>query len=176
MSDIPLSGEVSNSKLAAVFDSEPMARAAALEVAAEVGLEPAQVKVVGADDATPNIKLEPEGPGIWRTILRAHAWLGVAGVVAGLFVFAAMMWLDVPAIVASPWMSFGLFVFFGAIAGLLVGGLVSLRPDHDRYVLATQEAMDENKTTVLVHALSSEQADRAGDFLSRLGAKVTRTL
>ena len=41
---------------------------------------------------------------------------------------------------------------------------------------ALQEAMDERKTTVLVHALSAEQADRAGDVLSRLGAKVTRTL
>lgn len=176
MSDIPVTGEVSNSKLAAVFDSESVARAAVAEVVAEAGLEPAQVKLVTADEPHPNIKLEPEGQGIWRTIIRAHAWLGGAGVVVGLLVFAAMMWMDVPAIAASPWTSFAIFVVFGGIAGLLVGGLVSLRPDHDRYVLATQEAMAEHKTTVLVHALSPEQGDRAARVLAGLGAKVTRTL
>lgn len=34
MSDIPVTGEVSNSKLAAVFDSESVARAAVAEVVA----------------------------------------------------------------------------------------------------------------------------------------------
>jgi hypothetical protein len=176
MSDIPVTGEVSNSKLAAVFDSEATARAAATAVADEAGLESAQVKVIAPGDGQPNIKLEPEGGGIWRTILVAHAWLGGAGVVVGLLVFAAMMWMDVPAISRSPWMSFPIFVVFGGIFGLLVGGLVSLRPDHDRYVLATQEAMAERRTTVVVHALSTEQARRAAKVLSGLGAQVTRTL
>lgn len=176
MSDIPVSGEVSNSKLAAVFESEVVARAAVAEVTAGAGLEPAQVKLVTAGEPNPNIKLEPEGQGIWRTIVRAHAWLGGAGVVVGLLVFALMMWLDVPAISASPWTSFVIFVVFGGIAGLLVGGLVSLRPDHDRYVLATQEAIDERKATVIVHALSPEQAESAARVLSRLGANITRTL
>ncbi len=176
MSDIPVSGEVSNSKLAAVFDSEYVARAAATTVAGEAGLEPAQVKLVTADEPHPNIKLEPEGQGILRTILLAHAWLGGAGVVVGLLVFAVMMWMDVPAIATSPWTAFAIFVVFGGIGGLLLGGLVSLRPDHDSYVLATQEAMADRKTTVVVHALSAEQADRAASVLTGLGAKVTRTL
>lgn len=176
MSDIPVTGEVSNSKLAAVFDSESVARAAATAVADEVRLEAAQVKVITATDPDPGIRLEPEGQGIWRTIVRAHAWLGVAGVVVGLLVFAAMMWLDVPAIAASPWISFIIFVVFGAIAGLLLGGLVSLRPDHDRYVLATQEAAARRQATVVVHALSADQADHAARVLSGLGADVTRTL
>lgn len=176
MSDIPVTGEVSNSKLAAVFDSEPLARAAATAVADEVRLQAAQVKVITATDPDPGIRLEPEGRGIWRTIVLAHAWLGIAGVVVGLLAFAAMMWLGVPAIAASPWISFVVFVVFGGMAGLLLGGLVSLRPDHDPYVLATREAAAKGQATVIVHALSADQADRAARVLSGLGANVTRTL
>ena len=58
----------------------------------------------------------------------------------------------------------------------LLGGLVSLRPDHDRYVLATQEAAARRQATVVVHALSADQADHAARVLSGLGADVTRTL
>ena len=176
MSDLPITGEVSNSKLAAVFDSRDAARSAEHEVIIEAGLSPAQVKVITATDPDPGIRMEPEGQGIWRTILLAHAWLGIAGVVVGLLAFAAMMWLDVPAIAASPWISFVIFVVFGGIAGLMLGGLVSLRPDHDRYVLATQEAAANNRTTVVVHALSADQADHAARVISGLGADVTRTL
>ncbi|WP_374605433.1 hypothetical protein [Arenimonas sp.] len=176
MSDIPLSGEVSNSKLAAVFDNESIARAAAKAVADEVRLEAAQVKVITAEDPDTGIRLEPEGRGIWRTILLAHAWLGIAGVVVGLVAFATTMWLDVPAISASPWISFLIFAAFGGIAGLMLGGLVALRPDHDRYVLAARDAAATHRTTVVVHALSADQADHAARVLSGLGADVTRTL
>jgi glyoxylase-like metal-dependent hydrolase (beta-lactamase superfamily II) len=79
MSDLPLTGEVSNSKLAAVFDTEAAARAAAAAVIAQTELQPAQVKVVTPDEPHPGIKLEPEGGGILRTIVVAHVWLGVAG-------------------------------------------------------------------------------------------------
>ena len=45
MSNNPLTGEVSNSKLAAVFESDAAAREAAAVLAA-AGLQPAQVKLV----------------------------------------------------------------------------------------------------------------------------------
>ncbi len=176
MSDLPLTGEVSNSKLAATFGSESAARAAAAAVATEAGLEPAQIKLITPDEPDPGIKLEPEGRGIWRTIVVAHIWLGIAGVVVGALAFALLMWLDIPAIVNSPALAGSLLLFFGGVAGLLVGGLVALRPDHDRYVLATQEAMARDCTTVVVHALSADQATQAANILSRLGGNVTRTL
>lgn len=176
MSDNPLTGEVSNSKLAAVFDSEAAARAAIVAVTAETGMAPAQVKLVTPSEPHPGIKLEPEGQGIWRTIVRAHLWLGVAGALAGLLAFAVMSWLEIPFIIASPWAAGATLVFFGAIGGLMLGGLVALRPDHDSYILATQEAMAEKRTTVVVHALSKEQHDHAAEILSGRGAEVTRTL
>jgi hypothetical protein len=176
MSDNPLTGEVSNSKLAAVFDTEAAARAAAAAVTAQTDLQPAQVKVITPDEPTPGIKMEPEGQGILRTIIVAHVWLGLAGVIAGLGAFAVAIWMGVPFIVQSPWAAGLAMAAFGGVGGLLLGGLVALRPDHDRYILATREAMAERRTTVVVHALSEEQLTKANEVLSARGAEITRTL
>ena len=176
MSDIPVTGEVSNSKLAAVFDGQRAAREAAVALCRELDLAPAQVKLVTADSADVDIKLEPEGGGIWQTIIQAHLWLGVWGVVLGLIAFALLYWGGVPFIVQSPVAAVLVLLFFGGTAGLLLGGLVSLRPDHDRYIHATHDAMAQGRTTVVVHALSQEQCGRAAAFLSARGADVTQTL
>jgi hypothetical protein len=174
MSDHLLTGEVSNSKLAAVFDSESAARVAAAALA-DIGLQPAQVKLVTPDEPHPGIQLEPEGGGIWRTIVVAHAWLGVAGVFAGVVAFVIAAWAGVPLIVRSPWAAGLAMAAFGGVGGLLLGGLVSLRPDHDPYLLATREAMAQRRTTVVVHALSAQQLQRADEILAARGADVTRT-
>ncbi|MEN1940729.1 hypothetical protein WCE39_06465 [Luteimonas sp. MJ174] len=176
MSDNPLTGEVSNSKLAAVFDTVAAARDAAAALVAETGLEPAQVKVIEPGEPDANIKLEPEGRGIWHTIIVAHVRLGIAGAVAGALAFGIMMWMGVPFVARSPVAAALVTISFGAVGGLLLGGLVSIRPDHDRYVHATHDAMDARRTTVVVHALSREQQARASEFLTARGAEVTNTL
>ncbi len=176
MSDTPLTGEVSNSKLAAVFDTAVAARAAAGAVAQALGLQSAQVQVITPDESRADARLEPESHGIWRTIVVAHLRLGIAGAVVGALAFALLAWRGVPYIVQSPWAAGLVMTAFGALAGLLLGGLVALRPDHDRYIHATHEAMSERRTTVLVHAFSIEQKNAAAEFLSARGGEVTRTL
>lgn len=176
MSDNPVTGEVSNSKLAAVFNTESAARAAAKAVAAETDLQPAQVKVITPDEPHPGIKMEPEGGGILRTILVAHAKLGILGLIAGALLFAVLRSNGIPAVVQSPWAAGLAMTALGGVAGLLLGGLISLRPDHDRYILATREAMDQRRTTVIVHALSEAQLTRANDVLTARGGEITRTL
>lgn len=173
MSDNPLTGEVSNSKLAAVFESDAAAREAAAAVLAAAGLQPAQVKLVAPGEPDANIKLEPEGQGIWRTIVVAHVKLGIVGAVLGALAFAIMMWAGLPFVVRSPLAAGLVTISFGAVGGLLLGGLVSIRPDHDRFVHATHDAMAARRTTVVVHALSHEQQQRARDFLVERGAEVT---
>ncbi len=176
MSDLPVTGEVSNSKLAAVFDRESEARAAMQAVVSGAGLQPVQVKLVTPAEPNPGIKLQPEGQGIWRTILLAHLKLGIAGTVVGALAWAVLMWLGVTLIVSSALLAAVAFMFMGAIAGLMLGGLVALRPDQDRYVQATRDAIAHDRFTVVVHALSAEEAERAAKVLSGLGAEVTRTL
>ena len=172
----PITGELSNSKVAAVFADPATARQAAETVTQSLSLTAAQVQVITPGETHPGRKLEPESQGIWRTIIVAHAKLGALGAVAGLVVFAVLYALDLALIVSSPIAAALVALFFGAVAGLLLGGLVSLRPDHDRYIQATREAMEAGHTTVVVHAFSAEQRDQATDLLRDLGGKTTSTL
>lgn len=176
MSDNPLTGEVSNSKLAAVFDSAAAARDAAAALLAEAGLQPQQVKVITPDEPDANIKLEPEGKGIWHTIKVAHVRMGIVGAVLGAVAFGIMMWVGLPFVTRSPFTAAAVTIAFATVGGLLLGGLVSIRPDHDRYVHATHDAMEARRTTVVVHALSKDEQQRASELLSARGADVTATL
>lgn len=172
----PVTGELSNSKLAAVFPHEGAARAAAQALSAALSLSPAQVQVITPTELHPGRKLEPESSGIWRTIMIAHVRLGIAGAIAGVVLFVVLYALGLPFIVNSPVAAGLALLFFGAVAGLMLGGLVSLRPDHDRYVEATRDAMAEGNTTVVVHAFSADQRDKAAELLRAQGGDVTSTL
>lgn len=173
---IPISGEVSNSKVAAVFASEAAARAAAGRAAAALSLGSAQVQVIIPGERHMDEKLEPERRGIWRTIVIAHIKLGIVGFFAALLAFAILYALGVPFITSSPVAACLVMLFFGTTGGLMLGGLVSLRPDHDRYVEAARSAMQAGNTTVVVHAFTSGQAREAADFLRAQGGDVTSTL
>ncbi|HSD18136.1 MAG TPA: hypothetical protein VLC71_12875 [Thermomonas sp.] len=172
----PITGELSNSKVAAVFPRPVDAQAAAAAVAQALSLGAAQVQVITPSEPHPGRLLEPESRGIWRTIVSAHLKLGIAGAVIGLLVFAGLRAYGLPFIVNSPVAAALVLLFFGTVAGLMLGGLVALRPDHDRYVEATRDAMASGNTTVVVHAFSSGQADQAADFLRAQGGEVTSTL
>ena len=172
----PITGELSNSKVAAVFPNEVVALQAGKDVAAALALGTAQVQVIGPTEHHPGRKLEPESRGIFRTIVLAHVRLGIAGAVIGLLAFAGLYAARLPFIVNSPVAAALVLLFFGWLGGLMLGGLVSLRPDHDRYIEATRDAMDAGKTTVVVHAFSAEQAGQAAEFLRAQGGEVTSTL
>lgn len=171
-----VTGEVSNSKVAAVFPGEAAALAAAQAVAAALDLDAAQVQVITPSEPHPGRKLEPESRGIWRTIVVAHVRLGIVGAVVGVVAFAVLYAIGLPFITASPVAAALILLGFGAVAGLMLGGLVSLRPDHDRYVEATRDAMEAGNTTVVVHAFSVEQRQQAAEFLRGQGGEVTSTL
>lgn len=172
----PITGEFSNSKVAAVFPHEFAARQAADGVSSALSLTSAQVQIITPAEPHPGSKLEPENRGIWRTIVIAHIKLGIAGVVVGALAFFALRAAGVPFIVNSPLAAVLVLMFFGGVAGLMLGGLVSLRPDHDRYVEATRDAMAHGNTTVVVHAFTAEQREQAAEFLRTQGGEVTSTL
>ncbi|MDI9239934.1 hypothetical protein QLQ15_13560 [Lysobacter sp. LF1] len=174
----PVTGELSNHKVAAVFASPHVAQQAADAVFSELSLGAAQVQLIRPDEpeARSSRKLEPESHGIWRTIVVAHIRLGIAGAVLGALAFAVLYAMGLPFVVNSAVAALLVLVFFGAVGGLMLGGLVALRPDHDRYVEAAHEAMATGRTTVVVHALNAEQRSRAADFLRSRGGDVTSTL
>lgn len=168
-------GERYLSKVGAVFDSSQDARAAADRLRTEAGIRSVQVRVVEPDDPDMGRKLEPEAAGIAGTLARAHVTLGIAGMVVGLLIAALLVLMDVTAFTWNPWYTFIVMGFFGAIAGLLLGGLVSLRPDHDRLIAWVKEAARGGRWFVLVHARDHAEERKAKDSLEKLSDKVVGT-
>ncbi len=172
----PAAGEVSTHKVAAVFDSTNAAESAAARVRQSLSLGDAQVQVIRPGERHPGRKLEPESRGIWQTMLRTHLILGLAGVVAGALLFYLLYASGVRFIVASPVAAALAIMFFGGLAGAMLGGLVTLRPDHDAYIVKVLEACREGRSAVVVHAFDSKQRDSAQALLADIGGDVLGTL
>lgn len=171
-----LTGEVSNGKVAAVFANETAAREVAARVRSTLQLSDAQVQVITPADRRPGHKLEPESQGIFRTIIRAHVRLGLLGVVAGAVAFGVLWTMGLPMIVNSAVMAAAVMVAFGAVAGLMLGGLVSLRPDHDLYINKVYDALGQGRSAVVVHSFSRKQNVQAEDLLKGASGEVVSTL
>lgn len=169
-------GERSDHKVAGIFRDRDAAKGAAQELRDSLSLQAAQLEVLypGAKDVSR--ALEPEQAGIFRTILRTHAWLGVAGAVAGVLVFGVMYGLGLALVVQSAGIAALVLTGFGAIAGLMLGGLVSLRPDHDPYISRVREGLESGASAVVVHAFDLAQRSQAEELLQRRGADTVRTL
>lgn len=170
-----VTGEASGRKIAAIFDTVDRAREVAVHLRDGLSLVDVQVSVLTPHDRHPGRKLEPETQGIFRTMLRAHARLGVAGALVGALVFGVFWWLGIGMIVnaAAP-AAFALIVI-GGMVGLMLGGLVTLRPDHDVYINRVFEALGEGRCAVVVHAMSAEQAASARQQLEAAGGDVVAT-
>ncbi len=146
------------------------------QIRGKLQLSAAQVKVITPRDRRPGGKLEPESEGIFRTIIRAHLRLGLLGAVAGAVAFGVMWSMGIPMIVNSAVMAGAVIVAFGVVAGLLLGGLASLRPDHDLYILKVFDALGEGRSAVVVHAFSREQSAHAEELLKEASGEVISTL
>lgn len=155
-------------QVAALFDDEQEARQAAEAVVAEERLQPDQVRIYRPSDALAPGKLNPRRRsfGIARTLVRAHLVLGAVGALAGLLVALSMQVIGFAAFAGSPIYATALVTFLGLIAGLLLGGLVSLRPDQDVLRYRLEEAMaDGQRWAVVVRARDHGEETRAGRTL-----------
>lgn len=171
-----LTGEASTSKVAATFDSERTARRIARGMRRALDLRQSQVQVVTPATRDPDRKLEPESRGIARTVIVSHLRLGAAGLGAGALAFAVMYAAGLDLVTSSPGFAAALIMGYGAVFGLMAGGLVSLRPDHDRYIHRVREALDEGRSAVVVHAFDTGQREAARRALAAHGGDTIHTL
>ena len=182
MSDTPndtpdgVIGEFAGSKVAAIFPGEAAARDAAMRVRHTLSLSDAQVQVVTPRDRRPGRKLEPESHGIFRTMLQSHLKLGIGGLIAGLVAWFILKSMGVAFITQNGMVAMAVLIAFGAVAGLMLGGLVTLRPDHDLYIQKVFEAMGEGRSAVVVHAFDAGQRQAADALLNEMSGEVVSTL
>lgn len=170
-----LKGEVVDHKIAAVFESRTEAENTALALREETSLASDQIIVVSPDDPNSGRALEPESQGIWRTLVRSHVGLGIAGAVVGFVLFLVLYSADVAFITLNLVVSVIVITVFGAVGGLLLAGMVTLRPDHTPYLVLAQSALRKGKYVLTVHASSAEQLDEAKKTLRNRGVRSVRS-
>ncbi|MBS7457313.1 hypothetical protein [Coralloluteibacterium stylophorae] len=169
-------GEASRSKVVATFANRGRAQAVAEALRGHLHLAPDRVTIAAPGGVDPGRAVEPEQAGIARTAVRAHVTLGILGAVVGALVFVVLLLVGVPAVVASPGAAAAVIIVLGTAFGMLLGGLVTLRPDHDRAIERTHEAVDSGRTALIAHAASAEERARMMAFLEAEGGEPTRTL
>jgi hypothetical protein len=168
--------ERSLSKVAAVYDNESAAQVAALRVARLPQMQSRQVQVVRPFDRDWGRRVEPEGIGIWRTAVRAHVACTLVGLGAALLVFLGLWTSGVTAIASTPGMSLVAMLLFGAMFGMMAGGLLTMRPDHDAVVAPVREAVNAGRWSVVVHPSSHSQLVATAHALGDTGVAIFRTL
>lgn len=171
-----LFGERSLTLVAALFDSgAAAARAAGLLQRRQEG-ERCAVMVVEPNDPRLARKMEPESNGIWHTLLRTHGKLGAIGLMVGALAGTVLVAADWPAAAESPFMTIAMAAVYGVFVGMLVAGLLTLRPDRGRVIARVREATGHGRWAVVAHPRSPEQAAVARDELAGAGGDVLRSL
>jgi hypothetical protein len=173
MSDIHINGERTPNLVAAGFDSVLDARSAARSVRRD-GRIKARVSVVMSRDQNRSDTLAPDSVGIWKTLVRSHVVLGGLGAITGLM---ASVWLMAfwPAAASSPWLSMLFIGSIGLFSGLMMGGLLTLRPDHGLVADRVSEWLSEGRVAVIVHPVDEATTRRVFDALTTAGATPVRS-
>ena len=177
-----LFGEKSLTKVVGIFASEAAARAAAQSLAQAAALATGQVRTLAPQDEGDERdkllghKMEPEERGIARTLVRTHLVLGVLAAAAGFALYAALRASGQAAIVASPWLSLAVIVGFSFVFGLMLGGLLSLRPDHVKLIYDLRKALSAGSWAVVAHPVSATQVQATVDYFASTGARVLRSI
>lgn len=172
-----LFGERATTKFAIIVDSHDAASAIVEDLMAEpAGLQASQVRLINPHEKGFDKKLEPETQGIVRTAVRAHLILGLIGAFIGLGVWIIAYFSGIAALISSPIFSLSAFVILGGVGGLLLGGLITARPDHQIVIHRVKTATKEGKWSVIVHPFTPAQCDVVAQVLQTSGGEVVRTV
>jgi hypothetical protein len=171
-----LFGEHSLTTVAALFGQAQDARSAADHVVRDAHLPEKQVRVLGPGEPGVGRALEPEERGIVHTLIQSHIALGAIGLVVGLLAGGGLILAEVGWAVASPFFTVGLTAVFGAVGGMMLGGLVSMRPDRTLLDVKVETAVQEGRWAVVVHPIDHDEEERARDVLEHTSGEVVQTL
>jgi hypothetical protein len=175
-------GEKSLTKVVGLFADKSQAEAAAVKVLKAPGMVAGQARVLGPQDASLSHRevfgrtMEPEQRGIFKTLLITHGITGLAGAVLGMVLFTWLYRTGQPMVASSPLLALIAIVGFATTFGLLLGGLMSLRPDHVWLITAVRSALKENRWAVVVHPLDASQTEAAKNLLRESGAELLKSL
>lgn len=162
-----LSGERFTKKLVGVFDNENDAMVIIERLKKQISLRDEQIQLVQPYEKNYDKKLEPETRGVARTAMRAHTTSGVGGLLVGIVIWAVLFVLGGDAVRSAPVGAAVAILFFATAAGLMLGGLITARPDHEGVILHVREAVEQGKWALIVHSRGSAESNKAEAILSK---------
>jgi hypothetical protein len=168
-------GERSLTVVAAAFDDRQRAESAAADLRRQID-QIGTIAVVSPGDSEVARKMEPDQQGIWRTLLRSHLILGVAGVLAGLLAALMLVLAPWPAAAASPGLTALFAGTFGGFLGMMAGGLVTLRPDHGAVIRKMRASLRLGQWGVVARPQNEASAELAFAALASAGGTPVRSL
>ena len=174
-------GEQSVTKVVGLYDTQNEAETVAGKARALPGMLPTQVRLLGPQDAKVSHSeffgrsLEPEQRGIFKTMFKTHAITGLAGGVLGLLLYVWLYSTGQPMVASSPVVAFIAFLNFGIVSGLILGGLIALRPDHVKLITSVRNALAANRWALVLHPVNPAQVQAAKDLLTASGAETLST-
>jgi hypothetical protein len=104
-------------------------------------------------------------------MIKSHVVLGAAGAVAGALAAAVMASGGWAGATLSPGYTLLFLTVLGAYAGMLLAGLLTLRPDHGYVIRRLRDAIARRNWAVVVHPSSRPRARLALRRLRGLGVE-----
>ena len=175
--------ERSVTKVIGVYTDEASALHAKARLCGEAGWAPSQVRLLAPGTAGTSRganllarQVEPESSGIFHTMLRAHATFGIAGFLLGVALWAWLRQYGPAFIASSPAMSLMAIAFFAGVGGLILAGLITLRPDHTVVIQALRDDLKQGRWGLVAHPINDEQVEEALGAFGPRSLRVGRTL
>jgi hypothetical protein len=176
-----LFAERSRTKVAGLFVNAFEAQDAAIHLLQRSGMRRSQVRVLSPHEGALAHNdllarhIEPEQDGIWHTIIRAHVTMGAVGLAAGTLLYLLMLAHGSALVHSTMLMAWVAMAGIGGTCGLLVGGLLSIRPDHGVLITLVRRGLEKGQWAVIVHPFNAEQTHKAVDMLQLDHAHIVRS-
>lgn len=174
--DVEIQDEKHTGRVAAVYGSEQAANAAKQKLIDQGKIKPSVISIVKPEDSEISKKIEPESEGIANTLVKSHVWIGLIGVVIGVIISTFLVLAGPEMTRSNPFYTYFVFVFVGAMLGMMVAGGISLRPDHDPLTTQTVEASQEHHWSVIVQTDDQDDIDLVKKLLESSAIEITETL
>lgn len=171
-----LFGERATTKIAGTFDRQEDAASTIDTLMEQAKLTAKQLKLISPHEKKFGTKLEPEVQGIAQTAVRSHLIMGVGGLMVGIALWVILYAAGWNLIRSTPGLSIIPFLFFPTIAGLLLGGLITSRPDQTAVITQVRDAVEEGKWVVVAHPYSPHQCDDAEAVMKASAREIWRSV
>jgi len=158
------------------FNDEQEAQRGIRALLDRTGLTANQVKLLRPGDRHLSRKLEPESRTIFRTLLSAHLWAAVSGFIAGIALAWLMMRIGPGWAANNPFFTLFTFAWVGTLAGAMIGGLITLRPDREQLIMAARQSSEEGSWTVVAHCESVDEKAAAESQLEQSSRATKKSL